>query len=236
MKACAMLFVLVSTWTAARTAAAAPSETPNETSQTATTETHAKPHYEKLVGTFDSLGVLSARYGVQLEYLATSRDALVIYPWYMSGLSHDFISWGSDWSTATQTHGGGLDFQYRRYFGSYAGGRGFFVAPGLEIQHYATSSTTTCDPNSFEYDSGGSSCPPTSAALNQSFTYVGASFDFGVQAILPFGLTLSSSIGAQYRGVVGGSLDESKVASGWSISDGAGLRPRLRMSIGWAFL
>jgi len=46
---------------------------------------------------------------------------------------------------------------------------------------------------------------------------------------------LSFSLGARYRAVVIGSLDQSHMSFEWSLSEGPGLRPRGRVAIGWAW-
>lgn len=207
-----------------------------------TTQAHAEAppdeSFQRVVTKFDMLGPLLGRYGAEIEVLASSRDSLSFYPFHVSSEaagSKTFLEGDPDYSYTTQTRGFGLDVQYRRYFGSHVGGRGFFVAPGFVVQSFTADTTQECA-SSYSYNNPGMTCPGPFPTNHQSFTYFGPSFDIGGQAVLPFGLTFAVSIGLHYRSVVGGSLDESQMPWGWSLDAGSGWRPRLRMEIGWAFL
>src|SRR6202012_507981 len=99
---------------------------------------------------------------------------------------------------SVRSRGQGLDFQYRRYVTkSGRGGRGFFIAPGVEGQHFATDRTTVCD----IHDPDSVCAPPP--IEHHSFGYLGGSLDVGGQAVLPFGLVITGSLGVHYRAVVG---------------------------------
>lgn len=199
--------------------------------------------YEHVVGTFEGLGALGERYGASLEVVMSPRDAVTVYGWTVGGTSKGshgllpgFLT--SDSATyAVDTRAQGIDLQYRRYVMPHGkeshGARGVFFAPGFEAASYVTKGngcTTTYDPDN---SSNETTC---SAPMRQAFTYVAPSLDVGGQAILPFGLTLGASVGARYRFVAAGDLDESVMPFTWSASHGSGLRPRLRAWLGWAFL
>jgi hypothetical protein len=198
----------------------------------------ATESFEHVAAKFDLLGTLIGRYGAEIEVLASSRDSLTFYPFHVSSEaagSKSFLEGDPDYSYTTQTRGFGLDVQYRRYIGPHTGGRGFFVAPGFVVQSFTADTTQECA-SSYSYNNPGATCPGPFPIVHQAFTYFGPSFDIGGQAVLPFGLTFAVSLGVHYRSVVGGSLDESRMPWGWLIDAGPGLRPRLRMQIGWAFL
>ena len=196
----------------------------------------AEPDYERLLAKAELLGMLSGRYGLDLEIVTGRHDSLAFYPFVIvseSSGTASFIELDPDYTYLTKTRAGGLDFLYRRSFGTERGGRGGFLAPGFEVQHFETDTTTYCA-SSFGYNNPGSSCP-TSPANHQGFTYFGPSFDIGGQVILPFGLVLMASAGLHYR-FVAGSVDTSHMPWSWGVSNDSGLRPRFRLEIGWAFL
>jgi len=70
---------------------------------------------------------------------AFEHDGFALYAWYFtseaSGTPDLNFFGGEDTYYDTRTRAAGLDFQYRRYIGSY-GAQGFFVAPGLEVQRF----------------------------------------------------------------------------------------------------
>jgi hypothetical protein len=107
-----------------------------------------------------------------------------------------------------------------------------FFAPGLEAQRFETDTATLCA-SSYSYNNPGGTCQPPGPE-RQSFGYVGWSLDVGYQAILPFGLVIAASMGVQDRFVVG-TFDDSNMPWWWNLTQGAGLRPRMRISMGWAF-
>ncbi len=176
------------------------------------------------------LGIaVSNRYGVELEWAFAHHDSVAIYSWYMINESrgiHAFIRFDDSFPDYdTKTNAGGIDAQYRRYLFRVNGAEGVFIAPGLEVQHFITS-TLTRPPMD------GS---PQLGLARQEWTYVGASADVGGQVILPLGLVLSASLGLQYREALG-TIDVLHYPFDWGVVNGPGLRPRLRLSVGWAFL
>jgi hypothetical protein len=186
------------------------------------------------VATLDALGAVRGRLGVQVEYLVTPHDGLAFYPWILahgtSGTS-GLLEGDPDYGLATSTRAVGLDFQYRHYTGP-SEGRGFFVAPGLEAQAFATDTSWYCLAYDYNHDGAPCEMPPS---REQTVGYLGVSFDLGFQAILPSGLVLMASGGLQARGTLG-SLDQQDLPWLWKAEDGPGLRPRLRLAIGWAWL
>ncbi len=185
------------------------------------------------VASLDVLGALTRRIGVQLEYLVTPQDGVAFYPWVLGSDvtgTHDFLGIEPDFTLDTRTSAAGLDFQYRHYLGSNAG-RGFFVAPGFEAQYFDAETSWTCAAYESNHDSP---CMPPQGA-HQEFGYLGPSFDIGGQGVLRSGLVLAASLGVHYRAVIG-SLDDRDMPFLWMVTEGAGLRPRLRLSVGWAWL
>lgn len=198
--------------------------------------------FERLVASFEALGVLSDRWGLGLEVAATPRDSIHLYPWYVVGESTGYPKLGSCFmddlcktpSYDVQTRALGLDLQYRRYFGRQRGARGFFVAPGFEVSRFITHKVACrrhTNPRN-EYDSS----IRCDAPVRDAWEYVGPSLDLGGQAITPIGLTVGASVGVHYRVPVPGDIEDEEMPFGWSISHGPGLRPRLRLWVGWAFL
>jgi hypothetical protein len=187
------------------------------------------------IASADVLGALIGRFGVEVQYLARPQDGFVFYPWVLE--SNDSGSPGlfdgdPDFSYPTRTTAEGLDLQYRHYFGS-SGARGFFVAPGLEVQHFATETAATCVPGAYEYNHpGGETCAPP-VATDQDFTYLGVSVDMGGQAVFRSGLMIALSVGAHYRSALGSLVGTQPFE--WELTEGPGLRPRLRLSAGWAW-
>jgi hypothetical protein len=187
------------------------------------------PH---VLGTFDTLGVIDGRYGVQVEWVPAPHWGIAAYGWWehstLSGAA-DVVAIDSDTIDSTETHAYGLDTQVRYYF-SESPALGFFIAPGVEVQRFDTNTTIGCTP---EY--GEDPCPTTNA--ERRFDYLGLSFDIGLQTIipiLPHGLVGSVSIGAQERTVLAGAVETTEMPWMWNAVDGPGLRPRLRLSVGWA--
>jgi hypothetical protein len=194
-------------------------------------------HYERMNAKLEGLGAVVGRYGVEVEVMATSRDSVAFYPFIVSEGLHGtkgFIEGDPDFTYTTQTRALGLDVQYRRYLGDHVGARGFYLAPGFELQSFTTDTTQQCA-SSYGYNNPGQSCPGDFPEVHQAFVYAGASFDVGGQAVTPAGLVLALSVGVHMRTVVGGSVDTSQMPWGWSIIDGPGVGFRLRAEVGWAF-
>jgi hypothetical protein len=199
--------------------------------------------YEHVVGSFEGLGALGERYGASLELIVSPRDAFTLYPWTAGGAStgtHGLLS-GVFTSRPTtsytvQTRAEGIDLQYRRYVMPHGaagrGARGAFFAVGVEAASFVTHGIG-CTQTYRDSGSSDITCVPP---VHQAWTYVAPSLDVGGQAILPFGLTFGGSVGARYRVVADGDLDESVMPFAWSVSHGSGLRPRIRAWLGWAFL
>ncbi|HSY22359.1 MAG TPA: hypothetical protein VK841_09605 [Polyangiaceae bacterium] len=218
----------------AREAHAARPISPPDTDSSATSR-FATPHF---VATFDALGVVEGRYGVQVEWLAAPHWGIAAYGWWEHSTSSGttgVLELDPDYTYSTETQAYGLDTQFRYYF-RQAPGKGFFVAPGLEIQQFAIQTQEGCA-SAYSYDNPGSLECPSFPPSNQNFTYAGLSFDVGAQMILPIGpsgLVIAGSAGIQGRGVIAGALDQSNMPWTWELAEGPGVRPRFRLSVGWA--
>jgi hypothetical protein len=187
----------------------------------------------RFLGRFDALGLLGSRYGVDIEYLPGPHDGFAAYPFVVLGSIDDtsgLVESDPDFTYRTRTTAVGLDLQYRRYAGE---GRGFFIAPGLEVQSFTTDTTTECA-GSYTYNNPGSQCPANLPTVHSAFGYLGPSLDVGWQAVLPVGFVFAVSAGVHYRAVLG-SLDTTEMPWLWTAMNGPGVRPRLRLEVGWAF-
>jgi hypothetical protein len=192
----------------------------------------AAPPDAKVVLTTDLPGYLVGRFGLQVEYLLTPNDGLAVMPFVVTSATsgpHGFLELEAGSTSVVQTRAEGLDFQYRRYLAKPGGRMTLFVAPGLELQHFTTDQTSICDEGVWLR-----LCPLTDPVEHQSWGYLGLSFDTGIQVRFPFGGVVMASFGLHYRGVLG-SLDDSQMPWWWRVADGPGLRPRGRLSVGWAF-
>jgi hypothetical protein len=196
----------------------------------------ATPHF---VGSFDVLGIADGRYGAQIEWLPVPHLGVAAYGWWedaTAGGTQDFLEGDPDYTYSTATHAYGLDMQFRYYVRKTAG-RGFFLAPGVEIQKFALETQQGCA-SSYSYDNPGAYGCPSFPSSDQNFTYFGLSFDIGAQMILPLrragAFVIAGSIGVQERSVIAGALDQSNMPWSWGITDGPDVRPRLRFSVGWA--
>jgi hypothetical protein len=203
----------------------------------------AEVPYEHVIGAFEGLGALGERYGASLELVVSARDAITLYPWTAAGESRgthgllDGVFTNRPTTSYTvATRADGIDLQYRRYVMPHGaagrGARGAFFAVGVEAAGFVTSGTG-CTHSYRDTGSSDTTCAPP---VRQAFTFVAPSLDVGGQAILPFGLAVGGSVGARYRVVADGDLDESVMPFAWSVSHGSGLRPRVRVWLGWAFL
>ncbi len=200
------------------------------------------PH-EHLVASFDGLGAVGERYGATLELVVSPHDTFTISGWSAGGASNGttgllpgFLSNGST-TYAVQTRAQGIDLQYRRYVLASApegkGARGFFFAPGVHASSFITNGFGCTRTYDSDNSSSETTCTPP---VRQAWTYLGPSLDVGGQAIFRYGITLGGSVGAHYRFVADGALDENVMPFGWSLSHGSGLGLRLRAWIGFAFL
>jgi len=193
--------------------------------------------YERWILTTELLGVLAGRYGVQVEYVLTPRDTIAVYGWYLTSETQGtrtLIEGDPDYLYDTRTRAGGIDAQYRRYIGGGKGGNGGFISPGLEFHDYVAETSRECA-SSYGYNNPGSTGCPSRPSFHEAFSYLGGTLDIGGQAILPVGLTVGGSAGLHYRRVVAGALGDTPHAWSWAISHSDGLRPRLRVWLGWAF-
>jgi hypothetical protein len=104
------------------------------------------------------------------------------------------------------------------------GAEGLFWAVGAVTQRFTTDS---------QLDECYHTC--TLSTKHQAWTYLGASLDFGGQAILPGGFALGGSVGLLMRAPMG-PVDANAFPLTWNAAHGPGLRPRVQLTLGWAFL
>jgi hypothetical protein len=192
------------------------------------------PPRKKVLVTVDALATVSQRYGVRAEWAFAPRTSVTFNPWFSLSTSRGtadlFDIWGDDgYSRNTDTHAAGLDAQLRYYTGDVHGNgdpAGFFLAPGLVVQHFATVSTVTPPDTAVD--------PPRLPPVTQAWSYVGPSFEMGWQVVTEGGFVLSGSVGGMYRVALGEQRVDAFSGS-WMLYNGPGLCPRLSLAIGGAF-
>lgn len=189
----------------------------------------------------ETLGLLAGRFGVDTEVVLDGDDSLSFYGFVrhgsQSGTAH-FLEMDPSYAYEAQTRGLGLDFQYRRYLVRLRGRptTGLFIAPGFVAQRFDLATTQQCA-SSWTYNHPGADpdmCDARPGAVQQSFGYFGPSLDVGFQSISASGFTFAASFGMHDRFLIG-ALDTTNMPWSWTVADGPGLRPRLRVEIGWAF-
>jgi hypothetical protein len=190
----------------------------------------------RVLASFELLGLAEKQVALQVETPITMRDSIAIGGFYMHNRSSgdaDFFSILESAYYDTQTEALGADLQWRHYFGNISRvGRGFYVAPGVELQRFRAV-TADC-----EYAKGFFPTVTQDTCgygHEQSWWYVGPSLDLGGQYVTRVGFIFGAAFGLQYRFATEnvGSTARDWL---WSAENGEGLRPRMRLTAGWAFL
>src|SRR5690349_2906269 len=82
-----MRWLLVILMSLAATARARAEDTARPSTAESSSEVSARASFRRLVLSFDTLGLLSNRYGLGVEAVLTERDTVSLYPWYVTGES-----------------------------------------------------------------------------------------------------------------------------------------------------
>jgi hypothetical protein len=191
-----------------------------------------------VVVTTDAIGLAVGRKGWQVEAKASPQSSVAVYAWRaeadIQGEAAFFDFFSSDPTYHLTGLAEGIDLQYRRYLGRrHTAPSGAFIAPGFDVASYRTS-TTSCPDASGSLFGDPPPGGPCQGPRVQSWWMLGPTFDAGFQAVAWPGLVLAASAGIRVH-LPTADTPDGKAPFWWTETEGVGLRPRFRLSMGWAF-
>jgi hypothetical protein len=157
------------------------------------------------------LGVIIGRYSADLEYLPVPHHALHLTPvgyFALPGVADELV-------------GGGAEVGYRWYSGLY-GPHGFFLGASFIAL-------------SLTYIHGALPGVPLDAPEDTQYVQLGGALDAGFQMVILGNLALGAGLGAQYTADTTPPHFEYQNHPWHDLLYGAGLRPRVLLSVGAAF-
>jgi len=163
------------------------------------------------------LGILIGRYCLEGEFLPVPHHAITLSPFFTHAPVTVTTSQGE--VDAGSLTGFGTELGYRFYTGK-KGANGFFAGPSLLFGSYSSAAPSGSQPSGSEG--------------HVSFFGYGAAIDIGGQAIIGPGVVVGGGAGLQYT-TNSEELDGKDLNLASAIIAGGGIRPRLLLTVGYAF-